>query len=283
MLLFQATPARAQISVGIEMPGIDIGINVPVYPDLVPVPGYPVYYDPRADSNYFFYDGMYWVYQGDTWYASSWYNGPWQSYGPEDVPLFVLRVPVRYYREPPVYFRGWVADAPPRWGEHWGRGWETRRAGWDHWDRRSAPRAAPLPAYQARFSGDRYPRAVEQQRSIRTENYAYRPREPVARAQPPQRGWPAQKGATPVANAPRPQAPTAVRGPAQRTTFQPNQQRGEQQSQVPRPEPTVRASQPAGPAHEAQRASRPHEQQPPRERQQPGQEGKEEGRGQEHR
>ena len=93
------------------MPGITIGINVPVYPQLVLVPGYPVYYDPRAETNYFFYDGLYWVFQGDNWYVSSWYNGPWQLVAPVEVPLFVLRIPVRYYRHPPAYFRGWHADA----------------------------------------------------------------------------------------------------------------------------------------------------------------------------
>ncbi|MDP1888960.1 hypothetical protein [Polaromonas sp.] len=179
VLLGSVAPTHAQVSVGvgISLPGVSIGINVPSYPRLVQVPGYPVYYDPRANSNYFFYDGLYWVYLGDNWYASSWYNGPWQLTAPEYVPLFVLRIPVRYYRQPPVYFRGWRADAPPRWGDHWGRDWEQRRSGWDQWDRRSAPRAAPLPIYQRQYSGNRYPRAAEQQNSIRSGNYRYQPRD----------------------------------------------------------------------------------------------------------
>jgi len=188
--LFPTTPALAQIRLDIGSPGVDIGINVGTYPSLVLVPGYPVYYDPRASSNYFFYDGLYWVFQGDEWYASSWYDGPWQPVAREQVPVLVLRVPVRYYRQPPPYFRGWRADAPPRWGQHWGRGWEERRAGWDRWDRRSAPRPSPLPVYQRRYSGDRYPRAAEQQHAIRSGNYRYEPREPVARqhfqSSPPQ-------------------------------------------------------------------------------------------------
>jgi hypothetical protein len=145
------------------------------------VPGYPVYYAPRANANYFFYDGAYWVYQGDSWYVSSWYNGPWRVVGPEHVPLYVLRVPVRYYRRPPPYFRGWRAEAPPRWGEHWGRDWEARRAGWDRWDRHEAPRPAPLPVYQRGYTGDRYPREMEHQHAIRTEQYRYQPREDVTR------------------------------------------------------------------------------------------------------
>ena len=115
----------------------------------------------------------------DNWYASSWYNGPWDVVDPYDVPLYVLRVPVRYYRQPPAYFHGWRADAPPRWGDHWGRDWEQRRSGWDQWNRRSAPRPAPLPSYQRNYSGDRYPREQERQQTIRTERYRYQPREPV--------------------------------------------------------------------------------------------------------
>ena len=172
-------PPYESSSYGSGYSGVSIGIHYSTYPDLVRIPGYPVYYAPGVDSNYFFYDGFYWVFQSDNWYVSSWYNGPWNYVGYYDVPAYLLRVPVRYYRQPPPYFRDWRADAPPRWGDHWGRDWERRRSGWDHWDPRSAPAPAPLPAYQRNYSGDRYPRAVEQQHTIRSEYYRYQPREPV--------------------------------------------------------------------------------------------------------
>jgi hypothetical protein len=175
VLLSSVSAARAEVHVG-----INIGINMPVYPHLTVVPRYPVYYDPDADGNYFFYDGQYWVYDDDNWYASSWYNGPWVLVEPFYVPVYVLRVPVRYYRRPPVYFSAWRRDAPPRWGEHWGRDWEQRRNGWDPWDRRSVPHAAPLPTYQRQYSGERYPHDVTQQRSLGAQNYRYQPRDPVA-------------------------------------------------------------------------------------------------------
>ena len=78
--ILPATALHAQVSVGIQigLPGVQIGVNMPSYPTLVAVPGYPVYYDPQASANYFFYDGLYWVYTDDNWYASSWYNGPWE-------------------------------------------------------------------------------------------------------------------------------------------------------------------------------------------------------------
>lgn len=184
-LLGVALPALAEVSLGVDLPGLSIGINMPAYPQLVRVPGQPVYYAPQADANYFFYDGLYWVYAQDGWYSSSWYDGPWDLVTPEFVPVFVLRVPVRYYRQPPVFFRGWVGEAAPRWGEHWGHDWEQRRAGWNHWDRASAPAPAPLPAYQRNYSGNRYPHAAQQQ-ALRSQNYSYQPHERVGRTQQPQ-------------------------------------------------------------------------------------------------
>ena len=77
------------MSVGIGLPGVSIGINLPMFPLLVVVPGYPVHYAPRGDVTLFFYDGLYRTCQRDNWYASSWYNGPWGLVDPDDVPAFV--------------------------------------------------------------------------------------------------------------------------------------------------------------------------------------------------
>jgi hypothetical protein len=182
LLMLPAAPGFAQVNIGIgvSLPGVNIGIDVPTYPDLVPVPGYPVYYAPGMDANYFFYDGMYWDFDGNNWYASTWYNGPWQMVDPNSVPLYVLRVPVEYYRLPPVFFGSWARNAPPRWDQHWGGGWADQHRGWDHWNRGSVPRAAPLPVYQRSFSGNKYPQAAQQQ-SLRSQNYSYQPHEAVVR------------------------------------------------------------------------------------------------------
>jgi len=206
--------AQAQVSIAVGLPSIEIGVHVPVYPELVLVPGYPVYYDPHASTNYFFYDGAYWVFQNDGWYVSSWYDGPWSFVRPESVPLFVLRVPVRYYRQPPAFFHGWRGDAPPRWGEHWGRGWERRRSGWNRWDRHAAPRAAPLPVYQRQYAGDRYPRDAQRQHAVRTEHDRYQPRDAMTRQHvQPTRATRAPQGPG-RASAPPPQERTRASPPA---------------------------------------------------------------------
>ena len=228
-LLGPLAAAQAQIGFEVGLPSVSIGINLPVYPQLVLVPGTPVYYAPRANSNYFFYDGLYWVYRGDNWYSSAWYNGPWQAIDPEEVPLFVLRVPVRYYRQPPGYFRGWRADAPPRWGQHWGGDWERQHRDWNQWDRQAIPRPAPLPNYQRQYSGDRYPQAREQQREIRSQQYRYQPREAVTRQHFEQA-------------APAPERRAEPRQPAPERRVEPRQQAPERRAE-PRPQAPDRPAQ----------------------------------------
>ncbi|MDM8359171.1 hypothetical protein P8H29_23765, partial [Pandoraea communis] len=122
VLLCPVISAQAQVQVGVSItsPGVSIGIDLPAYPTLVQVPSYPVYYAPQLDSNYFFYEGQYWVYQGDNWYTSAWYNGPWQVVLPTAVPVFILRIPVRYYRRPAL--RAQHNGDPSRTGQNPGPG-----------------------------------------------------------------------------------------------------------------------------------------------------------------
>ena len=164
LALVPLAPAMADVSLSINLGG---------YPALQPIPGYPVYYAPGVNTNYFFYDGRYWVFDGANWYASTWYNGPWAVVDPFYVPVYLLRVPVRYYRHAPAYFHSWRADAAPHWDEHWGREWSDRHRGWDHWDRSRTPRAAPLPTYQREYRGNRYPDA-QRQAELHQRNYTYR-------------------------------------------------------------------------------------------------------------
>ncbi len=235
--------------------GISIGISIAAYPHFVAVPGYPVYYAPDLDSNYFFYDGLYWVYDGDAWYSSGWYDGPWDVVDPFRVPVYLLQVPVRYYRRPPLYFRGWRADHAPRWGEHWGHDWDRRRVGWDRPRPRIAP--APLPDYQQRYRGATYPRG-EQQRVLRDQNYRFRPAEP---GRPP-RGD-AQHGPRP---APQPMPSPRRMAPPERMTSpqrMPAPERMNSPQRMPAPERMA-------PPHESrQPGARPQERRAPQDRRGP--------------
>ena len=240
LALCPAAFADTSVSIGFNAPGISIGFTRSSYPDLMLVPGMPVYYDPGFAGNYFFYDGQYWVYQGDEWYSSGWYDGPWGLVANYDVPLFLLRVPVQYYRRPPVYFRGWSGDAAPRWGERWGHEWEQRRHGWDRWDRAAAPRAAPLPTYQRSYSGNQYPRAPEQQHAIQSREFAApratpgRPERAGQQDRPTQRDWP-----VPQIRSPPQDRPSQQDRPAPQDRAQPKerpQHFDQQRAAQPRPE-----------------------------------------------
>jgi hypothetical protein len=169
-------------TVAAEAQVVHIGVDLPVFPRLVVVPGYPVYYAPSVRANYFFYDGFFWVFNVDDgyWYSSSWYNGPWVVVEPEFVPQPILVVPYRYYRVRPVYWGGWAYDRPPRWDVYWGPRWVERHRDWDRWDRRHAVAAAPLPLFQRQYDRGRYP-SPAQQVTIYRERYNYRPRDVVVR------------------------------------------------------------------------------------------------------
>jgi hypothetical protein len=166
----------------------DIDVDLPAYPEMQPVPDSPVYYAPGVDSNYFFYDGLYWDFYNDAWYSSAWYNGPWGLVDPVYIPTYLLWVPIRYYRRPPAYFRGWQPGRPPRWGEHWGGDWQRRHNAVFGGGRSGLPLArAPLPQYQRQFTRDNYPR-VPQQYALHSQNYGYQPRESVVQQHYQSRG-----------------------------------------------------------------------------------------------
>ena len=250
ILLHFAAPVPAQVSFGFGFQTDNVSISLSTYPNLVRVPGYPVYYASGLNSNYFFYDGLYWIFETDRWYSSSWYNGPWMLVNPDFIPLYLLRVPVRYYRRPPDFFGGWQANSPPRWGEHWGHDWSQRRSGWDRWNRRAMPAPAPLPTYQRKYSGERYP-SIERQTVLQSQNYRHQARDPLVRQ---------QSQATPL---PRSQPEHDQRGKADAP-----QQRDTQPSSAPhRPTPALRPDAPAiSQEQQPQRARENRQQQAPQAR-----------------
>lgn len=199
-LLSLALPAAAQEY-------YDVGVDLPAYPEMEPVPDSPVYYAPAVDSNYFYYDGLYWDYANDGWYSSPWYNGPWSYVDPVYVPTYILWVPIAYYHRPPHYFNAWNRNHPPHWGERWGRDWQ-RRHNQVYSGNRNANASvarAPLPHYQRQYTRENYPRAITQQAAIHGQHSSYQPRESITRQQYQNRGM--ASGSIPrAAPAPQPAA-----------------------------------------------------------------------------
>ena len=165
----------------------DIDVDLPQYPEMLPVPDSPVYYAPSVDSNYFYYDGQYWDYFNDRWYASPWYNGPWAYVDPVYVPTYVLWVPIRYYHKHPAHWHGWNVNGPPKWGQHWGNDWQARHNEYYRGSPRNSARA-PLPEYQRTYTRANYPRAVPQQSMLHSQHYTYRPQERIVQQHYTQRG-----------------------------------------------------------------------------------------------
>jgi hypothetical protein len=50
LLLALPAPAISQVNFALNISSGAIGFNISTYPQLVPIPGYPVYYAPRVGS-----------------------------------------------------------------------------------------------------------------------------------------------------------------------------------------------------------------------------------------
>jgi hypothetical protein len=96
---------------------IDIGLGVPPLvltapPQLVVVPGTPVYYAPDVAANLFFYKGRYYTVANGVWSMAPAYGGPWAVIQVGQVPAPVVAVPVAYYKIPPGQLK---KHGPPPW------------------------------------------------------------------------------------------------------------------------------------------------------------------------
>lgn len=260
MAAFALAPALGKASVSISL-------NLVQYPALQRIPGYPVYYAPHLHANYFFYDGLYWTYVGDAWYASPWYDGPWDFVAIDSVPLFVLRVPVRYYVYPPAMFSGWAMNAPPRWDRVWGPDWARRHNDWQRWNRSSVPAPAPLPRYQQRYTRANYPNEA-QRRELSQQHYRYAPRDSQVRQRsqehatemvdrPHERPRPERQSQTQLAPRPAESRHHETR-PVEHENAQPNRHSQQREAPVVQHErPPMRAEPPRAEEREFSRNARP--------------------------
>jgi len=254
LLLTATVPAAAQVS---------IGITIGSYPNFMVVPGYPVYYAPDVGANFFFYDGLYWVYQDDNWYSSTWYNGPWDMIDPMYVPLYVLQIPVRYYERPPQYFSGWQSDQAPRWNDHWGRSWAERRSDWNRPQRAAAVAPAPLPDYQRQYSGKDYPRG-DQQKTLQQQNYHFQSQSAAGRPSPAKQPDERRSEAAQPVNRGQPNSPAQPSNQDRPSRYineakrdQPRPTPQQEQAQQPRPTPPRQEQQQPRPTPQRQEEQQP--------------------------
>ena len=73
--------------------GINIGVPPPpppivfaALPQLVVIPGSPVYYAPGASVNFFFHSGRYYTFHDGAWFFATKHHGPWAFIKPAHVP-----------------------------------------------------------------------------------------------------------------------------------------------------------------------------------------------------
>lgn len=87
-------------------PSIDIHIPLPHLPppprifikppEIIVIPGSPVFVAPHPDVDIFFYDDYWWSPRGDRWYRSREYNGPWREMDHRYIPDYVRGAPRDY-------------------------------------------------------------------------------------------------------------------------------------------------------------------------------------------
>lgn len=115
--------------------GVNVNINLgppPIVvarpPEVVMIPGLPIYFVPNLDIDVFFYNGYWWSPRGGYWYRSRAYNGPWRGIDRRYVPAPLFRVPRDYQgiykRERRIPYGQWKHREKAErggWKEH-GRG-----------------------------------------------------------------------------------------------------------------------------------------------------------------
>ncbi len=112
----QARPALADsLSIGVQTDSLNLGINIGRPPQVVVVPGTPVYQAPSVPYNYFVYHDHYYLFHEGMWLSAVHYNGPWTVIALERVPQPILTVPVNYYKVPPGHWK--EKHGPPPWAQ----------------------------------------------------------------------------------------------------------------------------------------------------------------------
>ncbi len=93
-------------------------------PELVPIPGRYVYYDPDVNFDLFFYQGWWYRPYNGRWFRSDDYRGSWHHV--REIPPALVDLPSDYRSVPSGYYRVPYGEVRNNW-----QGWERDR----YWDR----------------------------------------------------------------------------------------------------------------------------------------------------
>lgn len=132
---------NAGVSVGLPGASVNLGVGAPAYPYRpVTIVEPPMFVQPPelgfhtavgVPYDLFFLNNLFYLFSGNAWYSSPYYNGPWSSIYAYDVPYLLSRHPfhrIRHYRD---HYYGYYKRYG-RWdGYHHFRP-ERRHAGWGH-------------------------------------------------------------------------------------------------------------------------------------------------------
>jgi hypothetical protein len=108
--LLLASPAHADVNIG-----INVGVPAPppvvvAPPQLLVVPGTSVHYVPGVSFNLFVYGGRYYSFHNGAWFVAATHRGPWTSMAATRVPRPVLGVPHAYFKIPPGQAKKMMRD-----------------------------------------------------------------------------------------------------------------------------------------------------------------------------
>jgi hypothetical protein len=110
ILLSGASARASDVKINIGLGVTPLVLTAP--PQLVVVPGTPVYYAPDISANLFFYKGRYYSVANGVWSRAPAYSGPWAVIQIGQVPAPIVAVPVEYYKIPPGQLK---KHGPPPW------------------------------------------------------------------------------------------------------------------------------------------------------------------------
>ncbi len=101
------TAGAGDVNVNIGAPALVLPPPmITVQPQVVAVPGSPVYTAPQVDFNVFLFGGKYWSHHNDVWFVAPRPGARWTRVAVAAVPHEVRAVPVTYYKVKPKHGKG---------------------------------------------------------------------------------------------------------------------------------------------------------------------------------